>query len=257
MIQRLKTEVAVFCFAVQFLTRIPIPSAVKFTQARFHAGVRYYPMVGLLVGALASGIFICAHMVFPAMIAVLLSTAAGLLITGAFHEDGLADTFDGIGGGTDRQRTLDIMKDSRIGTYGASALLLSLMIKVAALSLLPSATLTAAALLAGHCLSRLSSVVVIASSRYARDHGTGKPVAAAISKTSLIAAIATGAASCGLAALWWPPAALCFGASTLLVGHVAIRLLFERKLSGYTGDTLGAVQQVSEVCFYLGLAAWV
>ncbi|MEM7509218.1 MAG: adenosylcobinamide-GDP ribazoletransferase [Pseudomonadota bacterium] len=251
----MKHEGASFLLAVQFLTRIPVPSQTLYTPERMAASVRYYPLVGLLVGGFSGLVFLISDAVFPHVIAVLLAIAAGLLLTGGFHEDGLADTFDGIGGGIDRARALEIMKDSRLGTYGTLALILAVALKASTLSLLPAGWIVLA-LIAAHGLSRLSSVLVIATSTYVRAEGTGKPVAESASSATLIAVILTGVA---IAIGWnWfmPPIALAYALFGLVSGHVLMRLLFEPKLGGYTGDTLGAVQQSSELGVYLGLLAW-
>ena len=251
----MRNEGAVFLLAVQFLTRLPIGSAQLYTPERMAASVRYYPLVGAFVGAFSALVFYLATFVFSALVAILFAIVAGLLITGAFHEDGLADTFDGIGGGVTRERALEIMKASRLGTYGTLALITALALKVGALIALPLA-LVPIALIAGHGLSRLSSVLVIATSRYVRDEGTGKPVAAGISAAGLMIAGLTGLAIMTFWLVFYAPMALLWALAGLLMGHCLMRLLFERKLGGYTGDTLGAVQQVSEIGFYLGLVAW-
>lgn len=251
----MKNEGAVFLLAVQFLTRLPIGSAQLYSPERMAASVRYYPLVGVLVGAVCAMIFHLATYAFAPPIAVLFAIAAGLLITGAFHEDGLADTFDGIGGGSTRDRALEIMKDSRLGTYGTLALLVGLAIKIGALISVPS-TLIPIVLVAGHGLSRLSSLLVIATSQYVRDEGTGKPVAGGISAIGLMVASLTGFAIAALWCAFHAPIALVWASVGLLIGHCLMRLFFERKLGGYTGDTLGAVQQISEIGFYLGLLAW-
>ncbi|MEM9055816.1 MAG: adenosylcobinamide-GDP ribazoletransferase, partial [Pseudomonadota bacterium] len=194
----MKGEWATFLLAVQFLTRLPLKLEGLYTPERMAASVRYYPMVGILIGSVCAVIFVLSDMIFPTAIAILLSMMAGLLLTGAFHEDGLADTFDGVGGGLTREKALQIMKDSRLGTYGTLALVIALALKAGALMALPT-TLIAAALIAAHGLSRLSSVVVIATSRYVRDEGTGKPVAKGLSPISISIAIFTGLA---VIALW-------------------------------------------------------
>lgn len=251
----MKNEAASFLLAVQFLTRLPVGSQTLYSPERMAAAVRYYPLVGLLIGGCCALIFFAADIVFPTPISVLLSMSAGVLITGAFHEDGLADTFDGIGGGVTRAKTLEIMKDSRLGTYGTIALALALALKAAALmSLSPS--IIPLALIAAHCLSRLSSVLVIATSRYVRDHGTGKPVAGGASMFSLLIVVLTGGCAAWVWLIWQSPGALACAGGGLLIGHFLMRMFFEPKLKGYTGDTLGAVQQISEIGFYLGLVAW-
>lgn len=251
----MKHEFAKLALAIQFLTRIPLPVEPGYTPERMAGTPAYYPLVGVLIGAVCSGVFWFASLGLPVFVSVLLALGAGLLLTGAFHEDGLADTFDGIGGGLTREKSLAIMKDSRIGTYGTAALVVILLLKAAALAAMPFGMI-AIVLIAGHALSRLSAVLVIATSRYVRDEGTGKPVATGLSLAELSVACLTGALVISLWPLLQPfPAMLC-GLAGLISGHVLMRLVFEPKLGGYTGDTLGAVQQVSETGFYLGLLAW-
>ncbi|MEL7344930.1 MAG: adenosylcobinamide-GDP ribazoletransferase [Pseudomonadota bacterium] len=250
---RFREEMRIAGLAVQFLTRLPVPDP-GWSQERMAATPRWYPAVGALVGALSGLIFLIAVHIFPPALAAVLATAAGILITGAFHEDGLADSADGLGGGTTREKSLEIMRDSRLGTYGTLALVLILMAKVGALTAMPF--VAPFALIAAHSVSRWSTLWVMVRMEYARDHGTGKPVAAGIGPGGLVFA--------GLcAALAMVPLALSVGAVAVLVavvgaalGHWAMRARFSRKLGGYTGDTLGAVQQLSEIGFYLGLLAW-
>ncbi|MEM1086963.1 MAG: adenosylcobinamide-GDP ribazoletransferase [Pseudomonadota bacterium] len=251
----MRSELASFLLAIQFLTRFPVGSGDIYTSDRMATSVRYYPIVGALIGGLSAGVFCLANILFPVLITLLLAIAAGLLITGAFHEDGLADTFDGIGGGLTRDKALSIMKDSRLGTYGTLALVTALALKFMALIALPLAFIPIA-LIAGHGLSRLSSVLVIATSRYVRDEGTGKPVASGVSTASLVVVITTGTLIFALFCVWAPAVAALCGLAGLGIGHALMRLFFEPKLGGYTGDTLGAIQQASEIGFYLGLVAW-
>ncbi len=249
-----REELAVFLLAVQFLTRLPVSSADLFTETRLAAAVRYYPLVGGLVGAVAGTVFWLAHLVFPATLAVVLATAASLWVTGAFHEDGFADACDGLGGGATRERALEIMRDSRLGTYGAAGLGLMLAAKVLALAAAP-AVVVPWLLVAAHAASRASAVLAIAASRYVREAGTAKPVADGVAPAGLVLALATGTAT--VAALWHlaSPAAMLAGFTGLAIGHVVMRGLYERKLGGYTGDCLGALQQTSEVGLYLGAVA--
>ncbi|MEH6808460.1 MAG: adenosylcobinamide-GDP ribazoletransferase [Hyphomonas oceanitis] len=251
----MKNQIASFLLAIQFLTRLPVPGWFTYSEARMTASAAYYPLVGVMVGALCSAVFWSVSLLFPPLVSVLIANTASLLLTGAFHEDGLADTFDGIGGGHTRDAALEIMRDSRLGTYGTAALVAALALKTATLTALPAHMLLFA-FPAAHGLSRLSSVLTIATSRYVRTAGTGKPVAQGLSLPSLLIASVTGVAIC-LAWIYLLPAApLLFGLIGLATGHVAMRAFFEFKLKGYTGDTLGAVQQVSEIGFYLGLLAW-
>lgn len=248
MIRRLGEAAATLIVAVQFLTRLPV-HATAWTPERERSAVRWYPLVGAMVGALSAGALLAAGAIWPPIIAVLLAVGAGLLVTGAFHEDGLADTFDGMGGAT-RERALEIMRDSRLGTYGLLVLVLALALKVAALSDLPLAC-AAAALVAGHSLSRSSAVLVIATAAYVRDDGTGKFTADGVAFPSLLVATATGLATLPLLGGGW-----IIALAGLAVGHALARLAFQRRLGGYTGDCLGATQQLSELGVYLALAAW-
>jgi adenosylcobinamide-GDP ribazoletransferase len=254
MIGRLKSELSAFLLALQFLTRLPVPAGNAWSPERFAASVRHYPLVGVLIGSIVSAVYAVASMVFPAILAVLISTAFGALLTGAFHEDGLADTFDGIGGGGTAEESLEIMKDSRIGVFGMLALTMAISIKVSALSAL-SPFAVVVGLAAAHGLSRWSAVVVIATSHYVRDHGTGKPTAAGVSMPGLIYSTSVALACLALLYFLLAPGIAAGGIIGLLIGHLLIRRFFERKLGGYTGDCLGAVQQVSEIGIYLGLLA--
>ena len=155
-------------------------------------------------------------------------------------------------GGATPARALEIMRDSRIGTYGLLALGLTLALKATALAAMP-AGLAAAALIAAHALSRLSCVLVIATSRYLRPAGTGGFTAAGLGRRSL--ALATATAALCLLVLPGPGLALA-AVIGLAAGHLIARLSFERRLGGYTGDCLGATQQLTEAAIYLALLAW-
>ena len=246
-------EWAVFLLAVQFLTRLPVRDP-GYTPTRMAATPRWHPGVGVLLGLATGAVLLGAAQVWSPALAALAAVAAGIGLTGAFHEDGFADACDGLGGGTTRDRALEIMRDSRLGTYGAAGLGLLLAGKVLALASLPP-PVAAAALLAGHATGRASSVLVMAQAPYVRDHGTGKPVAEGIGRGGLAFALATGAAAL-VPLAWLSPAGALAGVAGLALGHVAMRARFERRLGGYTGDCLGAVQQASALGLYLGVAAW-
>ncbi|MGG5260323.1 adenosylcobinamide-GDP ribazoletransferase [Phycicoccus avicenniae] len=239
--------------AVQFLTRVPV-GRPAWSEAAQAATIRWFACVGLLIGGVGAGVLWLASLVLPPLVSAAASTGAVLLLTGAFHEDGLADAADGLGGGSTRQRTLEIMRDSRIGTYGAVALVLVLLTKVLTLGSM-TAGAAAVALVAGHTMSRASVVLAVETSRYLRDHGTGKPVAqgaGGLGVTLNLACAAAGLVVLGAVAGW--DAALV-GSAGATVGHLGMRCLYERRLGGYTGDCLGAVQQCSELGVLLGVLA--
>ena len=254
MIRALKNEFWTILLALQFMTRLPGVPASAYSESRFSASVRHYPLVGLLIGLLAAAIFAIATRYFPHVIAVLLSTGALLLLTGAFHEDGLADTADGIGGGQTTARALEIMKDSRIGTYGSVVLFIALATKISALNSMGSNAVLVS-LVAAHCMSRWSSVVAIATSNYVRDTGTGKPTAAGIRPFAMLYASIVGLAPVAALYFLWSPTVAAGAAAGLVVGHVLMRCFYQPKIGGYTGDCLGAVQQASEIGVYLGILA--
>ena len=249
-------ELRVLALAVRFLTRLPVPAVAIYSPQQEAAAVRYYPLVGALIGGLCAGVFMLADIRFSGPLAVLLAVAAGLAVTGAFHEDGLADTLDGIGAAAnDRHRAIEIMRDSRLGTYGTVALVIALGIKVAALSSLAPSTVCVA-LVAGHGLSRFSSVLVMQTGRYVHESGVATEVSKRLRAVGLLVVLLTVAALVAGLAAYLSPLAAILALAGLTAGHVLMRLYFEPRLGGYTGDALGAVQQASEIGLYLGLAAW-
>jgi adenosylcobinamide-GDP ribazoletransferase len=252
-----RRECRLFLTAVQYFTRVPVPVWVGHSAAQLDGSARYFPAVGLLLGLYSAGAYAVAAAAWHPVVAALLATAATVLATGAFHEDGLADTVDGLGGGMTRERALEIMKDSRVGSFGVLALLLVVGLKVALLGTTPLPAVLLA-LPAAHAVSRWLATSVIWRSRYVRldDSSRAKPVTSSL-----------GARGVALGALWTLPAlAACAwfsppatGAALLAAFAVRAWLLrwFERRLGGYTGDALGATQQLTEVAFYLGwFAAW-
>ena len=175
MLPAVKNELKTLALAVHFLTRIPTPFDVDFSPQRLLDASRYYPLVGAIIGTVAALAFFITELALPTTIAVIIATAATALLTGAFHEDGLADTFDGVSGAHDRNRALEIMHDSRIGTFGTLALILVISTKIAALSSLSDTTTIIITLIAAHIISRTSIVIVQATSTYARETGIAGP----------------------------------------------------------------------------------
>ena len=257
-----------FLLALQFFTRIPVTGRlaewVGFSPAMLRASAAHFPGVGWVVGCLTAAVFaglMTALPVQPAApwVAAVLSTVFSALLTGAFHEDGLADLADGLGGSLDRERALDIMKDSRVGTYGALALVLVIAAKTTLLALLAQAggwPLAAVGLFAAHVTSRLMPLFVIRTLPHVGDTAASKskPLAEAISGKGMFIGLA-----------WWVLAILCvwlvfpgvgWWAPVLgsVTGLVWMWRLLNRRLQGFTGDGLGATQQVCETLFYLGLA---
>ena len=257
-----------YLLAVQFFTRIPVTGRlaawVGYSPAMLRASAAHFPGIGWLAGGLSCAVFALLHQGLGAqqplasLVAAVLCTVATVLMTGGFHEDGLADVADGLGGSYDRERALDIMKDSRIGAFGAMALVLALLAKCSLLALLGAHSLGAAlaALVGGHVLSRWWPLWLVRCLPHVGDtaKSKSKPLADQISNFSLAAAGLWCVAP--LALVWQLQsvllvalAALC---SAVAAAHMARRLA--RRLQGFTGDGLGAVQQLGEVGFYLGAA---
>jgi len=245
-------ELRVALTAVQYFTRLPVPQWVGYSNDRLNAAVRYFPLVGILVGLASGAVFLAALRVFPQSVAVLAAMLAGVLLTGGFHEDGLADACDGFGGGWEKAQVLAIMKDSRVGTYGVLGLAFALSLKFAALAALP-VTAFLPATVAAHALSRFMAVTVIATQRYMRDDDTARarPVAQSVAAGGLACA-----AAFALPPLAWLGAAGVAGLACACVLRWLVAGYFRRRIGGYTGDCLGAIQQVTEIGFYLAVLAW-
>lgn len=248
-----------FLTAMQFFTRLPMPAWVGHSPGQLDQAARYFPAVGAFVGLCCSLVLWLAAQALPLAIAIALSMLAGILLTGAFHEDGLSDFVDGMGGGYTREKILAIMKDSHTGSYGVIALVLVLLLKHQSLLALGNASslpFVAAVLIAAHTISRLLSVSIMFTQRYVRDgdEARAKPAAQSLSGASFLIALLTGAASLSLllaAGMGAGKLLLALGCAVLLRAYLARLML--RHIGGYTGDCLGAVQQITEAGFYLGL----
>lgn len=250
----MKREIEYFFAALRFFTRLPVPAWVGHSQEQLDGATRYFPLVGVLVGAIGAATTELAALVLPIGLAIALGMVATVLATGAFHEDGFADACDGFGGGWDKTQVLAIMKDSRIGSYAGVGLVLLLLLKWNALVELDAAgppPFLAAALVAGHAASRFAATSLIFAMDYVREDAAtkAKPLAQRMSP----GALALGAASGLLPCLLLPPAASLGALGASALATLLAATYFKRRIGGYTGDCLGATQQLAEVSFYLGL----
>ena len=260
----MKEQLRIFLIALQFYTRVPVTGRIGqwilYTPERLARSVRYFTVIGSAVGCFCAAVYGLALLLWPPVVAALLSTAAGVLLTGAFHEDGWADFCDGFGSYSSRSRTLEVMTDSRIGSYAGIGLVLMLGTKIAALAAMPP-PLAIAALIAIHPLSRGFAVLIMAVLPYAKpdDDSKAKPIAQGVELSDMIIAIACALAACvgGLIAIDMTVLVAKLGIAFALMGlaWLALRYLMQKRLQGYTGDTLGATQQLCEVAGYLGFAA--
>lgn len=278
----LVNEVRLLLLALQFLTRVPVPAWVGFDSEALQASLRYFPLVGALIGLAGALVLAATAAWWPPAVAVVLSMVFTLWLTGAFHEDGWADTCDALGGAVSRDKALLIMKDSRLGTYGTVGLIGMLGLKAVVLCALATPLVhelnsaqssrihqvllawTMLALIWCHAASRLVPVCLVRWLSYAGDaeHAKAKPLAMQASSPLVLAAVCWLAVVAAVLWAWlahsgWPVGTLftALWQSTLAMGLAAIVCArwFKRRLGGFTGDTLGASQQASEV---LGLLAW-
>jgi len=270
-----------YLLAIQFFTRIPVTGRlaawVGYSPQMLRDSAAHFPGVGWLVGLLVAALSAALLLGLPAgvfspLIVATVGTAFSILLTGAFHEDGLADVADGLGGSYQRARALEIMKDSRVGAFGAIAIAMVLLVKVALVAQLASmgvAVLVAAVFLA-HVVSRTWPLCLIRLLPHVGDvaGSKSKPLAEQIT----VPALAVALLWCGAALVMvgygqgdagfrvpdsapWRCIAGGLTASALAFG--CMWRLFARRLQGFTGDCLGATQQVCELAFYLGfLLAW-
>lgn len=246
----LRRELHALAAAVMFFTRLPVPAGWGATREDLQRSSAYFPLVGLLVGGVAAAVWWLAAQVWTPAIASGLSLGATLLLTGALHEDGFADVCDGFGGGYTKERVLEIMRDSRVGAFGAMGVTMMLGLKWLTVATLPLA-LAPAVLVAAHGLSRALAASLMATLAYVReDAAKAKPLATELRGGRLAFVLATALAALVLLPprFWWVVLALA------AVRGVLARW-FVRRIGGYTGDCLGAAQQVSELAVYLTVIA--
>ena len=241
---RLRAEWTLLLVAVQALTRLPV--RVAYPADGLRLAVRYVPLVGAGVGLVAWAVFALAAAGLPRPVASVLSLAATLMLTGALHEDGLADCADGLLGGRTRDDALRIMRDSRVGAFGVLGVGVVLAAKVLAVAAMPHA---GPALVAAHAAGRFFAVLPPAVLPYARTEGMASAIASPGWGSLLLAALF------GLAPLLLLGAHA--GAALLLAAAAALGfgLFIRRRLAGYTGDTLGAMQVLTELAVLLA-ACW-
>lgn len=232
--------------AIQFLTRLPVPPFENYNPQWLHQSSRHFPAVGLLVGLLCAGVFWFGSVLFTPLVAAVLSTVFGIKLTGAFHEDGLADSCDGLGGGLTRERTLTIMKDSRLGTYGVLGLVSALLLKISLLATMPL-SVAIVALIIGHTASRLLCISLLALLPYGGEieHAKAKPMAQQLTPLQGLFSSGWLLVAVVLVMVIFPNAIQQISIGQWLLALVLalvatdyMRRLLRRRLDGYTGDGL-------------------
>ncbi|HEY0928763.1 MAG TPA: adenosylcobinamide-GDP ribazoletransferase [Gemmatimonas sp.] len=245
-----------FAAAFTFMTRIPLWRWIAHDLSDLPRSATWFPLVGAVVGAVGAIVFLLADQWWSSLIAALLSTVATVRLTGAFHEDALADSLDGFGGGWTPEQVLTIMKDSRVGSYALVGMILAVVTKCVVLAEFSGAQ-AAAALIAAHTLGRCASVWLIAALPYVRPAesaerpSAGRPFVDGVHRGRIMAATIASAIV----------VTLCLGEVALPAITLALLLTaasgryFRRRIGGITGDALGAVNQLVELGVYLMLAA--
>jgi adenosylcobinamide-GDP ribazoletransferase len=255
----MRRQALLFLVAIQFLTRLPVPQLTGFQTSWLSESARFFPLVGALVGLIAAGIWWVCSLFFPPLVAVGLMMGVSLLLTGAFHEDGFADVCDGFGGGRRRDAVLAIMKDSRVGAYGAIGVVMMLGLKWSVLVSLPYAGFPII-VIGAHMVSRWCAISLIWRLPYVRAdaEAKSKPLADSLSGTDWLLSGVLGALILLPALLLIDPAARSQVALALLaalalsgITTVSAAGFFKSRIGGYTGDCLGATQQLAELSFLL------
>lgn len=236
-----------------FFTRIPIPVKLDYSSEIMNQSQKYYPLVGLVVGGINALIFYTLHFILPIDICLILMMISSVLLTGAFHEDGFADVCDSFGGGYGKEKILTIMKDSRVGAYGVVGMILLFLLKFLSMKHLAESAILdfLVILLVAHSSSRYLSGLMIHTHQYVTDidQSKSKPIAnkALPKKTLLVGLVFTL-----LPFLWFQSAWMLLVLPLAYLGKAYLGWYFNKHISGYTGDCLGTVQQVTEVLIYLG-----
>ncbi len=246
----MKKEFYIFFTALSFFTRIPVPKWAVHHPDYLKLSTRYFPLIGILVGSVGAGVYYGATFFLPNEIAILLSIVSTIYTTGAFHEDGFADVCDGFGGGWTKDKILLIMKDSRLGTYGTIGLITILAIKYSALTHLNPLILPWI-IIAGHSSSRFIATTLIYTHPYVRDtnDAKAKPTATSMSSQSLFISMCFGLLPFLVFGNYW----IFLTLIPMYLSKMFLAAKFKKWIGGQTGDCAGAVQQLSEVVFYLSL----
>lgn len=259
----MKKEIHIFFTALMFYTRIPCPKNIDHNPDYLNKASRYFPVIGWIVGSVAFATFYLFTYLVGPEIAVLFSMIASVLVTGAFHEDGFADVCDGFGGGWTKEKILLIMKDSAIGAYGAIGVVLLLLLKYQSLSQIVSsenlnfnsAILIFILFVSAHAVSRLAAISIVFTHEYSREDATSKskPIAKNFTWREVVGSLFFGLLPLMVLAYFQWQFVLVL--VPVFLTRFFLARYFQKWIDGYTGDCLGATQQLCEVVFYLSVIA--
>jgi adenosylcobinamide-GDP ribazoletransferase len=262
----MKKELHIFFTALMFYTRIPCPATIDHNPDYLNKASRYFPIIGWIVGSVAFGVYCVFNYLVAPEIAIILSMIASVLVTGAFHEDGFADVCDGFGGGWTKEKILMIMKDSAIGAYGAIGVVLLLLVKLMSTNMLfrnaENTNLNVyfvcfLLLVSAHSISRLAAISIVFTHQYSREDASSKskPIAQSYSWREVVGAFFFGLLP--LVILSYFQWQMLLVLIPVFLTRFFLARYFQKWIDGYTGDCLGATQQVCEVVFYISvIAVW-
>jgi adenosylcobinamide-GDP ribazoletransferase len=260
----MKKQLHIFFTALMFYTRIPCPKNIDHNPDYLNKASRYFPLIGWIVGGISFLAFYGASFLVSASAAIIIGMIAEILTTGAFHEDGFADVCDGFGGGWTKEKILLIMKDSAIGAYGAIGVVLLFLLKFQLLSELVTIKIITSQqsvvtilllFIAGHSISRLAAISIVFTHEYSREDATSKskPIAKNFTWKEVLGSFFFGLLP--LLVLSYFQYQLLLVIIPVFLTRYFLARYFQKWIDGYTGDCLGATQQVCEVIFYLSVIA--
>ena len=259
----MQKQLHIFLNALMFYTRISVPKWIKlgnvpYNNEMLNKATIYFPVIGWIVGSICGLVFYVSSLIFSTNpeIPILLSMVAGVLTTGAFHEDGFADVCDGFGGGWTKEKILEIMKDSRVGTYGSVGLILIFGLKFFSLEVFDNQTLVWT-LIVAHSLSRFVALSFIFTLDYVREDALSraKPIAKKLPLNDLLIALILAILPLFIYIIITKNFFLLLIIPPLVLLHLYLKYYFKKWIGGYTGDCLGATQQLAEVIIYLVVVA--
>lgn len=247
----LKTETQHFVAALMFYTRIPCPHSIEHSNK----SLKYFPLIGWIIGGIGVATVLIFHSILPLSVSILLSMAATIYATGAFHEDGFTDSCDAFGGGWTKPQILSIMKDSRIGAYGTVGIIVLLSLKWITLYEigLYSLPILLVSYLNAHIASRFMASLMTQSHEYVQDINKSKSKAA--TELSLGEMLYSSIFMLLAALFFYPNSLLLLAFPIAYITKMYLGYYFNKRIGGYTGDCLGATQQITEIMFYLGILA--
>jgi adenosylcobinamide-GDP ribazoletransferase len=248
----LNYQLNLFLLALSFFSRLPMAKNIQYSPSKMRRATRYFPLVGWLLAAILVAVYVVIQPLVGSSPALCLLIILSILMTGALHEDGIADTFDGFFGGYTQQHKLTIMKDSRIGTYGTCALVMTILSKFMLLSALANQGMLVISLFVAYPLSRAMAISLVQDMRYISNQVPGsdsksETLAKPFSPKNLSFVVITGAAACILL----PLLTTIYLLVICLILRYWLRFWINKHISGYTGDCLGTAQQLQELLIYL------